>query len=62
MSEHIKQVEYLLHRAIRELSYIQSVENCHSGLCATSEGEEIIEEGMKALGLKDLADDPVRPQ
>jgi hypothetical protein len=48
------EAEKLLYLCIRELSYIQSVENCESGLCATSLGEELIDRGMKALGVADL--------
>ena len=54
-------LEPLLRRAIIELEYIQCVENCHSGLCATSEGKAIVESGTALLGLKDLADPPVQP-
>jgi hypothetical protein len=56
------ELKYLLHRAVIELSYIQSVENCGSGLCATAEGEWIVKEGMKLLGLKDLSEEPIKPQ
>lgn len=45
----------LLYEAILELGYVQSVENCHSGLCATSLGNDIIERGMKLLRVKDLS-------
>ena len=51
----IKALSELLYRAVRELEYIQSAENCRSGLCATSEGKEIIEAGMTLLSVKDLA-------
>lgn len=44
-----------LYDAIRELSYVQSVENCHSGLCATAAGKEIVERGMYLLTLSDLS-------
>jgi hypothetical protein len=53
---------YWLHRAVRELEYIQCVENCHSGLCATSEGAEIVKQGMAVLGQTDLADEPILPK
>jgi hypothetical protein len=56
------ELRYLLHRAIIELSYVQSVENCNSGLCATAEGEWIVDEGMKLLGLNDLAEEPEKPE
>jgi hypothetical protein len=45
----------LLYQCIRELEYVQSVENCSSGLCASAAGRELIEEGMKALGVADLS-------
>jgi len=47
--------EALLYKAIKELDYVQSVENCTSGLCASAEGKELIERGMKLLGVKDLS-------
>lgn len=41
----------LLRRCAIELTYINhGVENCDSGLCATGEGEECIEEAQKLLG------------
>ena len=43
-----------LFQCLTELSYVQSVENCHSGLCATPMGEELIEKGMKLLGVPSL--------
>lgn len=45
----------LLFRAVRELNAVDSVENCHSGLCKSSEGRDIVEEGMKLLGIADLS-------
>lgn len=50
----------LLFRSLVELSYVQAVENCNSGLCATPTGEEIIEQGIKLLGVKDLSEDALR--
>jgi hypothetical protein len=50
-----EQIKECLYQAIRELSYVQSVENCNSGLCATTLGEAIIEKGMELLRVKDLA-------
>jgi len=47
----------MLFHALRELSYVQSVENCHSGLCATAEGAEIIERGIQLLGVRDLSEE-----
>lgn len=49
--------EELLYLCIRELSYVQSVENCTSGLCASAMGKDLIDEGMKFLGIKDLSGD-----
>ena len=50
----------MLFRALVELSYVQSVENCESGLCASAEGAEIVEEGIKLLGVKDLSEDALK--
>ena len=50
-----EQIKECLYQAIRELSYVQSVENCRSGLCATSLGEEIIEIGMSLLRVQNLS-------
>lgn len=44
-----------LYGCICELEYVQSVENCHSGLCASAIGKEWIARGMKILGVKDLS-------
>jgi len=52
---HRRTVEELLYAAIVELEYVQCVENCSSGLCASSNGRKIIEEGMALLGVKDLS-------
>lgn len=59
-AEEIK-LRKLLYRAVRELSYIQCVEleGDHS-LCATPEGNSIVEEGMKLLGVNDLSVDSYR--
>ena len=48
-------VRELLYQCIRELNYVQSVENCNSGLCATSLGEALIKKGMEVLRVKDLS-------
>jgi hypothetical protein len=53
----IEKLKSLLYEAIVELSYVQAVENCRSGLCASGAGEEIIEKGMKLLGTKDLSEE-----
>lgn len=50
----------MLFRALVELSYVQNVENCEGGLCASAEGKSIIEEGMKLLGVKDLSEDALK--
>ena len=49
------EAEKLLYECIVELEYVQSVENCSSGLCASSAGKDLIERGMKLLGVKDLS-------
>lgn len=46
-------VDQLLYRCIRELAYVQAA--CHSDLCASSNGRELIKEGMKVLCVRDLA-------
>lgn len=51
----IAQLRHLLYEAIVELEYVQCVENCSSGLCASSKGKEIINQGMKLLGVEDLS-------
>jgi hypothetical protein len=56
MTQREQMLEEALYQSIRELSFVQSVENCQSGLCATSFGEALIDAGMKLLGVKDLAD------
>ena len=49
------QLETLLYDAICELEGVQCVENCDSGLCATSKGKEIVRLGMAVLGVDDLS-------
>lgn len=45
------EIRRLLRRCAIELAYINhGVENCNSGLCATSEGEKCIEEAERLLG------------
>jgi len=51
----IAKLRYVLYEAIVELEYVQCVENCGSGLCASSKGNEIIMRGMKLLGVEDLS-------
>ena len=48
--EEIEARESLIRRMAIELEYIQAVENCESGLCATSLGKSLIEEAEKMLG------------
>lgn len=58
LPELLKEREMLrevLYRCVKELDYVQSVENCNSGLCATGEGKDCVEEGMKVLDVKDLS-------
>jgi hypothetical protein len=50
-----EQLETLLYDAIVELEYVQSVENCNSGLCATAKGKHIVDLGMATLGVDDLS-------
>jgi len=54
-----KELRVLLYRAVRELNYIEEmavelVEARHRPLIASAEGHEIVEDGMKALDVKDL--------
>jgi hypothetical protein len=51
----IERLRSLLYEAIVELSYVQAVENCRSGLCASAKGAALVEVGMKLLGVKDLS-------
>jgi hypothetical protein len=50
-----EKLKSLLYDAILELGYIQEVENCHSGLCATSNGKDIVDRGIALLGVEDLS-------
>ena len=45
-----KDLEALLKRCVIELCYVHSVENCHSGLCKSSEGKDCIASAEKLLG------------
>jgi hypothetical protein len=49
-------LRYLLYQCIVELEYVQCVEmpGDHS-MCRTPMGKLLIEDGMKALGVKDLS-------
>lgn len=55
LDEEVSRLRYLLYEAIVELAYVQEVENCHSGLCATPKGKEIVNQGMKLLNVADLS-------
>ena len=55
ISNENQKLRRLLYTCIRELGFVQSVENCTSGLCATSLGAELVERGMALLGVKDLS-------
>lgn len=55
-------IEDLLYLAVRELAYVQEVENCNSGLCATSAGKDLVERGMKALGVTSLEEETLPAQ
>lgn len=50
----IPEVRRLLYRAVRELEYVQ-IQGC--AICATSEGEAIVREGMALLGIKSLSEE-----
>jgi hypothetical protein len=54
--EEIERLRKALYLCIKELDYVQSgVENCHSGLCASAMGKELVEKGMKLLGVSHLS-------
>lgn len=46
--------EKLLYEAIVELEYVHSNPLCTSNMCTSSVGQEIVERGMKLLGVADL--------
>lgn len=50
MERRLEITEALVRRCAIELSYVASVENCGSGLCASSEGKECIETAEALLG------------
>jgi len=54
--------ESLLYECIRELSYVHSVENCTSELCASAVGAKLIERGMKFLNVRELAEETLDAQ
>jgi len=60
--EYKAKLEELLYQCIRELDYVQSVENCNSGLCASSLGKALIEEGMYLLCVPDLSQEKLLPR
>lgn len=49
----LERLRKLLYRAILELGYVQEMED-HS-LCASAEGKDVIEKGIKLLGVADLS-------
>lgn len=51
----LRRLREALYACIVELEYVQSVENCNSGLCASAKGKDLIEQGMRLLGVKDLS-------
>lgn len=55
---YVGDLESLLYACIVELEYVQSVENCRSGLCASTSGKNLVEQGMKLLQLNDLYKEP----
>jgi hypothetical protein len=58
----VQSLRNLFYRAVKELAYVQAI-SCeyvsrkHQDLVASSEGAEIIDQGMKLLGVKDLSKD-----
>ena len=52
-------VEKMLFRALVELGYVQYV-GTYEGLTRSAEGDSIVEQGMKMLGVTTLADDDPR--
>ena len=48
-------IEEILYDCIRELGYIQENEECQSTMCKSSHGAYLVQEGMKALDVKDLS-------
>ena len=53
--DYTQALETLLYETIVELEYVQSVENCSSGLCASARGKHLVEQGMSLLRIHDLA-------
>jgi len=49
----LESLRKLLYRAVRELGYVQEMED-HS-LCASAEGKAVVDEGIKLLGCGDLS-------
>lgn len=50
------EIRKLLYECIKELEYVQlAKDGCGSGTCASSKGQELIEKGMKLLGVSDLS-------
>lgn len=50
--------ESLLYECVRELQYVQdAAEACGSNLCASALGKELVDDGMKCLGVKWLRED-----
>ena len=58
----MSKTEELLYQCIQELCYVQSVENCTSGLCASAKGADLIELGIKELGVKWLGEDDLQSE
>jgi hypothetical protein len=51
----LESLRKLLYRAIVELGYVQEMED-HS-MCASAEGQAVVEDGMKLLGVADLSEE-----
>ena len=46
----LDRVKALLRRCAVELTYVQAVEHCNTGMCATPVGQECIEDAEQELG------------
>lgn len=60
LKDYIERLESVLYECVLELSYVQSVENCNSGLCATGQGKRLVEIGMNTLGVTDLSKESLK--
>ena len=60
-TRYVMRLQEMLYQCIRELDYVQSVENCNTGLCATALGKELVEKGLVLLYLSDLSKEKLFP-